>query len=525
MYDVEFNELIGRIYSNSVDSVDLAGECIKNRRAQALAEALKINKSITEISLKFYCYDSEEANVIAKALEVNKSITLISLKVQKSNVRNLSTHSLSCETGGKRAKALAEALKINQLITILSLRGNFIGHEGAIAIAEALKINQSITVLDLKDNFIKRKGAIAIAEALKINQSITILDLKDNFIKRKGAIAIAKVLRHNTSVLELDLTGNKISEEILNSINEMIARNRRIFEARCQAVRKGRLDKLNITDIRILISQLKPKINKNDYYSKEYSKISKTLNNYYSNKFLKINRVVKQTDNTGLPAEIWTKIGSYISPYDIVVTPRDKFESRCQDAREGRFEDLSAPSIKVVMNELEHKVARGDIDSEKHLKQIRALNKHHSENFLALNGVVKQTDNTTLELPAELWTKIGDYVGLYGIINSEKGNRGSYLTNVAWCQDPLILFLNIIATARVLILPSELLLAFTLPFYTAILATYSIMAVTALAVTYRENLPAIISTPVKCVYQAVSGSIDRLINYTTGSNTSTLATR
>ncbi len=79
--------------------------------------------------------DAEAVNTIAEALKINKSVT--SVQIENNNI------------GDEGAIALAESLKVNKSVTNICLWNNDIGEEGAKALVEALKINTSITEIDL----------------------------------------------------------------------------------------------------------------------------------------------------------------------------------------------------------------------------------------------------------------------------------------------------------------------------------------------------------------------------------------
>src|SRR6202042_1944373 len=98
----------------------------------------------------------EGTKAIADALRLNNTITNIDLTVNK--------------IGDESAKAIADALKVNNTITDIDLFGNQIGDEGAKAIADALKVNDTITVIGLFSNQIGDDGEKAIVGALEGNR-------------------------------------------------------------------------------------------------------------------------------------------------------------------------------------------------------------------------------------------------------------------------------------------------------------------------------------------------------------------
>src|SRR3989338_3338945 len=98
---------------------------------------------------------------IAEALKLNSTLT--SLYLQKNSL---------WENSGL---AIAEALKFNSTLTTLELSRNSLGMNSGLAIAEALKFNSTLTSLDLRWNLFGQNGGMAIAQALKSNGSLTSL--------------------------------------------------------------------------------------------------------------------------------------------------------------------------------------------------------------------------------------------------------------------------------------------------------------------------------------------------------------
>ena len=74
---------------------------------------------------------AEGAKYVAEALKVNTSLTKIYLAGNK--------------IGDEGAKYVGEALKVNTSLTEIHLDGNNIGADGAKYVAEALKVNTSLT--------------------------------------------------------------------------------------------------------------------------------------------------------------------------------------------------------------------------------------------------------------------------------------------------------------------------------------------------------------------------------------------
>ncbi|KJE93094.1 hypothetical protein CAOG_003935 [Capsaspora owczarzaki ATCC 30864] len=149
--------------------------------AEAIAEALKVNTTMSELDLGKNQIGVAGAQSIAEALKVNTTLTTLYLD------RN--------QIGDAGAEAIAEALKVNTTVNVLDLRLCHIGYAGVLALAEALKVNTTVTMLYLGKNAIGDAGAQAIAETLKVNTTLTWLNLPQNCIGNSGTRAIVEALK------------------------------------------------------------------------------------------------------------------------------------------------------------------------------------------------------------------------------------------------------------------------------------------------------------------------------------------
>ncbi|KJE92764.1 TKL/IRAK protein kinase [Capsaspora owczarzaki ATCC 30864] len=120
--------------------------------------------------------DDFAARAIAEALKLNTTLTTLVLSEN--------------QIGDAGAQSIAEALKVNTTLTELRLEFNQIGDAGAQAIAEALKVNTKLGTLYLRQNQIGEVGALAIAEALRVNKTLALLYLESNFLTKAEIIAL-----------------------------------------------------------------------------------------------------------------------------------------------------------------------------------------------------------------------------------------------------------------------------------------------------------------------------------------------
>eukprot|EP00948_MAST-09A_sp_MAST-9A-sp1_P000350 g350.t1 len=154
--------------------------------AEAIADALKVNKTLQRLNLSSTDISYQGAEALADALKENNTLQVL----------NLDENSI----GDQGAKALADALKENKTLQKLDLHENGIEDQGAKALADALKVNKALKILELNLNTIEDQGAKALADALKENKTLQMLDLHENGIEDQGAEALADALKVNKNI-------------------------------------------------------------------------------------------------------------------------------------------------------------------------------------------------------------------------------------------------------------------------------------------------------------------------------------
>ena len=124
-------------YNTTLLILDLSnirlGSFVRLHEVEPIAEALKINTTLTTLLLNNNRINSSETIAIAKALERNSTLTTLNFSYN--------------DVGYHGAKAIAETVKINKTLTLLDLRGCNIGADGAKTIAEALETNTRIQII------------------------------------------------------------------------------------------------------------------------------------------------------------------------------------------------------------------------------------------------------------------------------------------------------------------------------------------------------------------------------------------
>merc|ERR1719473_151463 len=140
-----------------VKYLDLRGNNIQAKGAIALANGIKLNRSLRSLNLKWNAIGKDPTGV----------------------------------------SALCDALKSNLTIGHVDLRNNRINNIGAKHIAEMLKANTTITHLDLSWNDLGVDGGIALLDGLKRNQTLIDCQLSGSKVGEETLHEVAFILRRN----------------------------------------------------------------------------------------------------------------------------------------------------------------------------------------------------------------------------------------------------------------------------------------------------------------------------------------
>ncbi|CAE7832700.1 NLRC3 [Symbiodinium sp. KB8] len=157
------------LQSNKViKKIILCHNPIRDEGTEALAEALKVNESVTSIDFSAKITD-DGARALAEVLRVNKSLVHMDMsQCAQDPYDSLSRiNMMSNKMGSEGAKAFAALLKTNPSVTEINLACNHIDDEGAEALAEGLRDNTSVVIMSLCHNVIGSEGTKALKEAVE----------------------------------------------------------------------------------------------------------------------------------------------------------------------------------------------------------------------------------------------------------------------------------------------------------------------------------------------------------------------
>ncbi|KAL0239950.1 hypothetical protein GEMRC1_010058 [Eukaryota sp. GEM-RC1] len=210
------------LFNTTITDINLSRNFIGPKGAVALGSWLRLNTTVIRIHLgwnyirvegaialagsieKLAGVEAEGAIALAEALKVNCSITKIKLR--------------SNSIGSKGGIAIANSLKMNSTVTEISLNHNSIDDVCMIALAEMLKVNSTLIEIDLRNNSIGNEGAIALAHGLKLHSTLTKVNLWGNSIVTEGAMQLAYSIQYNSSIIGINLVKNSIDKENIQLI-------------------------------------------------------------------------------------------------------------------------------------------------------------------------------------------------------------------------------------------------------------------------------------------------------------------
>ena len=200
--------------NTTLQEINLLQNNIGDAGAVALADAIKINTTVQEIHLYQNCIGYVGAVALADAIKINRTLTKIHLS--QNNI------------GDAGVVALADAIKINTTVQGIHLSRNYIHDEGAVALADAIKINMTVQEIHLSQNKILYEGFVALAGAIKINRTLTKIHLSENYMGDAGAVALADAIKINTTVQEIHLSSTIISDDGAVALADAIKINRTV---------------------------------------------------------------------------------------------------------------------------------------------------------------------------------------------------------------------------------------------------------------------------------------------------------
>jgi hypothetical protein len=192
---------------------------IGDQGAQALAETIKINTTISSLNLTDNHLTPVGAEHLINALMVNKSIRSVNFADNR-----LGNQALVGTSGMSIGALVRQLLNKNATVTDICLRGNSISDRDMEMISEGVIDNVTLTKIDLSYNDIGPRGAIAIAELLAHGSTdLRELRIEWNRFQRIGALAILRDgLQHTGTVRKFHMAWAGIGDEGGEALGDII---------------------------------------------------------------------------------------------------------------------------------------------------------------------------------------------------------------------------------------------------------------------------------------------------------------
>jgi len=208
---------------NDIQSLSLHGSTIGMKGFEAVAEFLKSDSCcVHTLSLTNSGLSHNSMKPIADALKVNRTVT--SLTLSCNDILQLG------------AESIAEMVKVNTTIQHLDMYGCKLSERGSSAILEALCENSTVSYLEMDRNILATAGELSAAHLIASKTStLRTLNLSQS---RCRCRELLRSLAKNSSLRSLDLSYNIMDEESVNLL--------------CAALKTNQtLQKLNLSHCRL----------------------------------------------------------------------------------------------------------------------------------------------------------------------------------------------------------------------------------------------------------------------------------
>jgi len=178
--------LINHLESNRQSStLSLAYASISDEGVAETAKFVRDNPFVKYLDLRGNNIQAKGAIALANGIKLNRSLRSLNLK----------WNSIGRDPSG--VGALCDALKSNLTIGHVDFRNNRINNIGAKHIAEMLKANTTISHIDLSWNDLGVDGGIALLDGLKRNQTLIDAQLSGSKVGEETLHEVAFLLRRN----------------------------------------------------------------------------------------------------------------------------------------------------------------------------------------------------------------------------------------------------------------------------------------------------------------------------------------
>jgi len=159
-----------------VKHLDLRGNNIQAKGAQALANGVKLNRSLRSLNLKWNSIGKDPSGISSLCDSLKSNLTIGHVDLRNNRVNNMG------------AKLVGDLLRANTAITHLDLSWNDLGVDGGLALLEGLKVNNSLIECQLSGSKVGEETLHEVAFLLRRNRASSAYKASSN---DPGAIAAA----------------------------------------------------------------------------------------------------------------------------------------------------------------------------------------------------------------------------------------------------------------------------------------------------------------------------------------------
>lgn len=178
--------LIGHLESNrEASTLSLAYASVSDEGIAEVARFIRDNVFVKYLDLRGNNVQAKGAIALANGIKLNRSLRSLNLK----------WNSVGRDASG--VQAISDALKSNLTVGHLDLRNNRINNVGAKYVGEMLVANTTITHLDLSWNELGVDGGIALLDGLKHNSTVIDCQLSGSKVGEETLHEVAFLLRRN----------------------------------------------------------------------------------------------------------------------------------------------------------------------------------------------------------------------------------------------------------------------------------------------------------------------------------------
>mmetsp|Transcript_25950 Transcript_25950/g.56354 ORF Transcript_25950/g.56354 Transcript_25950/m.56354 type:complete len:442 (+) Transcript_25950:38-1363(+) len=142
-----------------VKYLDLRGNNIQAKGITALANGIKLNRSLRSLNLKWNAIGRDPVGVSALADVLKSNLTIGHVDLRNNRINNLG------------AKSIGEMLKVNTTISHLDLSWNDLGVDGGLALLDGLKHNSTLIDCQLSGSKVGEETLHEVAFLLRRNRA------------------------------------------------------------------------------------------------------------------------------------------------------------------------------------------------------------------------------------------------------------------------------------------------------------------------------------------------------------------